>query len=73
MTEPTPAPRPRTGRRAAATLVLLAGCLALQPGAQAATPAAVPAAPAAAVPDLGREVLAAGDGWARGAGAGRVG
>ncbi|MEU8676496.1 pectate lyase [Streptomyces sp. NPDC048560] len=59
-----PALRPRTGRRAAAALVLLAGCLALQPGAQAATQAVTSAAPAAAVPDLDREVLAAGDGWA---------
>lgn len=59
----TPHLRPRAARRAAAALALLLGSLALQPGAEAATPA--PAAqPPAADRDLGREVLAADDGWA---------
>ncbi|MFD9503828.1 polysaccharide lyase family 1 protein [Streptomyces sp. NPDC060035] len=54
---------PRAARRAAAALALLLGSLALQPGAEAATPAPAAQSPAAGR-DLGREVLAADDGWA---------
>ncbi|MCM2414846.1 pectate lyase [Streptomyces sp. RKAG290] len=53
-------PRTRPMRRTAAALTLLLSGLAFQPGAEAATPRP-PAAPAK---DLGREVLAADDGWA---------
>ncbi|WP_393056715.1 polysaccharide lyase family 1 protein [Streptomyces sp. LN549] len=52
--------RTRPVRRTAAALTLLLAGLTFQPGAEAAT-AQPPAAPAR---DLGREVLADGDGWA---------
>ncbi|MFD5058684.1 MULTISPECIES: polysaccharide lyase family 1 protein [unclassified Streptomyces] len=63
-TPPIPAGRKRLVRHAAAAAVLLAGCLSLQPGAQAATPPAAGGGAAAVTRDLGRETLAADDGWA---------